>query len=337
MRKVSTYKMAFTLLAATSLLAGCSGDDSFNGNGNNNEITFTTNVNGFFSKASTYNSNDDLKTEGSFTCAAYNATTTTPYIDATTVVWNDTENDGANKWQFANGIKHGWPGASALDFFAYMPATKPDYITSISYPSARSAQFVCTSLPMTIAEQASLKEFVCAMAINKNQENSVPSGVSMQFKHPFAILKFKLDPASSSGVTINWVRIEADDYEGHGIKTGGTCTINGTSSTWSSQAAKDVFTWSSLTGDTYIEAKADESPYLVIPNDYSATKMRISVNATWASSISSKNETKTATVQNVEKDGNKLMHWEAGYSYLFTLKLTDQLDVNTAKYTVEQW
>ena len=45
MRKVSTYKMAFTLLAATSLLAGCSGDD-FNGNGNEsgNEITFTTNV-----------------------------------------------------------------------------------------------------------------------------------------------------------------------------------------------------------------------------------------------------------------------------------------------------
>jgi hypothetical protein len=335
MRKVSTYKMAFTLLAATSLLAGCSGDD-FNGNGNvngnSNKITFTTNISNIpTGKASLYNSTSDLQTEGSFTCTAYNATTTTPYIEPSTVVWNDTENDG--EWQFANGIEHGWPGVSALDFFAYMPATKPSYISSISYSTARKPQFVCTTLP---SDQSSIKEFVCAIATDKTKDNS-SSGVSMQFKHPFAVLKFKLDPASGTGVTINWVRIEKDDNEGHGIKTGGTCTINGTSSTWSSQAAKDVFTWSSLTGDTYIEAKADESPYLVIPNDYSATKMRISVNATWASSISSKTETKTATVQNVEKDGNKLMHWEAGYSYLFTLKLTDQLDVNTAKYTVEQW
>ena len=65
--------------------------------------------------------------------------------------------------------------------------------------------------------------------------------------------------------------------------------------------------------------------------------MRISVNATWASSLSTTTMTKTATVQNVEKDGKKLMNWEPGYAYLFTLKLTDQLDVNTAKYTVEQW
>ena len=330
MRKVSTYKMAFMLLAATSLLAGCSGDD-FNGNGNvngnSNNITFNTNVSNFSSKATIYD-NSNLE---SFTCRAFNATTTEEFIEPTTVSWNSV----AKKWQFAQNRY--WPGASGLDFFAYMPATAPTYISNISYSTARQPQFVCTGLPTTTEGQKDLKEFVCAMAVNKNQENSVPSGVSMQFKHPFAILKFKLDPASSSGVTINWVRIEADEDEGHGIKTGGTCTINGTSSTWSSQAAKDVFTWSSLTGDTYIEAKADESPYLVIPNDYSATKMRISVNATWASSISSKTETKTATLQDVEKDGNKLMHWEAGYSYLFTLKLTDQLDVNTAKYTVEQW
>ena len=329
--------MAFTLLAATSLLAGCSGDD-FNGNGNvngnSNNITFNTNVSNFISKAATYDNNEALQTEGSFTCIAYNATTTTTYIDPTTVEWVGGE---VNKWKFANSMRHDWPGVSALDFFAYMPATKPSYISSVSYATARQPQFVCTDLPTTIVGQAAAKEFVCAMAINKNQENSVPSGVSMQFKHPFAILKFKLDPTSSSGVTINWVRIEADDYEGHGIYNGGTCTIDGSSSTWSSQAAKDVFTWSSLTGDTYIEAKADESPYLVIPYDYSATNMRISVNATWTYSHSTVTTTKTATVQNVEKDDNRLMHWEAGYSYLFSLKLTDQLEVNTARYTVEQW
>ena len=312
MRKVSTYKMAFTLLAATSLLAGCSGDD-FNGNGNvngnnSNTITFNTNVNGFFSKASTYNSNDDLKTEGSFTCAAYNATTTTPYIDATTVVWNDTENDGANKWQFANGIKHGWPGASALDFFAYMPATKPDYITSISYPSARSAQFVCTLPP----DQSSTKEFVCALATDKTKANS-STGVSMQFKHHFAKLLFKLDPASGSNVKINSVKID-------GIKMSGTCSFDGTTSTWTPSG-----------DNTYVIATAIDSttPYLVIPNTYAIGAVTITVNATWTS-ISGVTTNKTAT-------NNKTLTWQPGYSYLFTLKLSgDILKVDINKFT-EQW
>lgn len=333
------YYIPLMLLTTILSLVGCSDDfDNVNENANvnsdGNEITFTTNISNIpTGKASLYNSTSDLQTEGSFTCTAYNATTTTPYIEPSTVVWNDTENDGADRWQFANGIEHGWPGVSALDFFAYMPATKPSYISSISYSTARKPQFVCTTLP---SDQSSIKEFVCAIATDKTKDNS-SSGVSMQFKHPFAVLKFKLDPASGTGVTINWVRIEEADNAGHGIKTGGTCTIDGTVANWSSRHADEVFTWSSLTGDTYIEAKADETPYLVIPNDYSATKMRISVNATWTSSLSTTTLTKTATVQNVEKDEKKLMNWEAGYSYLFTLKLTDKLEVNTAKYTVEQW
>ncbi|MBR1840373.1 MAG: fimbrillin family protein [Prevotella sp.] len=323
------YYIPLMLLTTILSLVGCS-DDFDNGNGNDgNEITFTTNISNIpTGKASLYNSTSDLQTEGSFTCIAYNATTTTPYFDATKVTWVGAE----SKWKFANDFIHYWPGISHLDFFAYMPATKPSYISSITYGTARQPQFTC-DIP---ADQSSIKEFVCAIATDKNKENS-PSGVSMQFKHPFAILKFKLDPASGTGVTINWVRIEEDDNEGHGIKTGGTCTIDGIVANWSSRHAYEVFTWSSLTGDTYIEAPGDDSPYLVIPNDYSATKMRISVNATWTNSLSTTTLTKTATVQNVTKGGKKLMNWEPGYSYLFTLKLTDILEVSTSRYTVEQW
>lgn len=330
--RAHNYKtLTIILTAVTILLAACSDDFSNENGSGDKEITFTTSVSPI-SKATTFDSNTDLQTEGSFACFAYSAETANPYYDATEVTWVSAE----NKWKFANSFVHYWPGISHLDFFAYMPATKPAYISNITYTTARHPQFTCT-LPMTIEGQAAAKEFVCAMAINKSQENT-PSGVSLQFKHPFAVLKFKLDPASGTGVTINWVRIEEDDNEGHGIYTGGTCTIDGTVADWAEQAAKDVFTWSSLTGNTYIEAPADESPYLVIPNDYSATKMRISVNATWTNSLSTMTLTKTATVQDVTKDGKKLMNWEPGYTYLFTLTLSgDALVVDTNKYTVEQW
>ena len=311
--------MAFTLLAATSLLAGCSGDD-FNGNGNvngnnSNTITFNTNVNNFISKAATYDSDDDLKDEGkgSFTCAAYEANTTTAFIEPTKVIWDSSE----NKWKFAEAQY--WKYASALDFFAYMPATKPTYIGEISY-AARSAQFVC-NLP---SEQPNtVKEFICALATNQTKADN-PDGVSMQFKHHFAKLMFKRDPASGSNVTINSVKIS-------GIKMSGTCTFNGTTSTWTPSG-----------DDTYVMATAIDgtTPYLVIPNNYRATTLTITVNATWTG-ISNITVDKTATINDVSKtigeETKFLKIWEPGYSYLFTLKLSgDILKVDINKFT-EQW
>lgn len=302
------YKNMLTLLAATSLLAGCSGDDAFNGNGNvngnnSNAITFNTNVNNFISKATTYDNVAALQTEGSFTCTAYNATTTTAFIEPTTVSWNS----GISKWQFAQNRY--WPGASGLDFFAYMPATKPTYISSISYPSARSAQFVCN---LSTEQPSEFKEFVCALATDKTQANS-PDGVSMQFKHHFAKLLFKLDPESGSNVKINHVTIS-------GIKMSGTCTFNGTTSSWAPSGDNSSVRATAIDGAT---------PYLVIPNTYAIGAVTITVNATWTS-ISGVTTDKTAT--------NKYeLTWQPGYSYLFTLTLSgDALEVNTEKWA-EQW
>ena len=294
------YIFMIMLLSATTLLTGCSGDD-FNGNGNvngnSNNITFNTNVNNFISKAATYDNQTALQTEGSFTCTAYNATTTTAFIEPTQVEWT------GSMWQFAQNRY--WPGASALDFFAYMPAEKPTYISSISYPSARSAQFVC-NLP---SEQPNtVKEFICALATDKTKANS-PSGVSMQFKHHFAKLMFKLDPASGSNVKINSVKID-------GIKMSGTCSFNGTTSTWTPEGDNT---------DVMATAIDSTTPYLVIPNTYAIGAVTITVNATWTS-ISGVTTNKTAT-------NNKTLTWQPGYSYLFTLTLSgDALVVNTSKW-----
>ena len=309
------YYIPLMLLMTILSLAGCSDDfDNVNENANvnsdGNEITFNTNVNNFISKATTYDNVAALKAEGSFACAAYEANTPYTFFEPTKVIWDSSE----SKWKFAEGQY--WKYASALDFFAYMPAEKPTYISSISYPSARSAQFVC-NLP---SEQPNtVKEFICALATDKTKVNS-PSGVSMQFKHHFAKLLFKLDPASGSNVTINSVKIS-------GIKMSGTCTFNGTTSTWSS-----------LGDDTYVMATAIDgtTPYLVIPNNYRATTLTITVNATWTG-ISNITVDKVATIKDVEKEGKYLKIWEPGYSYLFTLKLSgDILKVDINKFT-EQW
>ena len=317
MKQKTSYKTAFTLLTAISLLAGCSGDD-FNGGGTvsskSNSITFNTNVSNFISKAATYDNQTALQTEGSFTCTAYNATTTTAFIEPTTVSWNS----GISKWQFAQDQY--WPGASGLDFFAYMTAEKPTYISSISYTTARQPQFVCTLPP---EQPSTVKEFICALATDKTQANS-SSGVGMTFKHHFAKLLFKLDPESGSNVTINSVKIS-------GIKTTGTCTFDGTNSTWVTSGE-----------DSYVMATAIDgaTPYLVIPNDYRATTLTITVNATWTS-ISNVTGEKVATIKDVSKevggDTKYLKIWEPGYSYLFTLTLSgDALEVNTKKWA-EQW
>lgn len=328
------YYIPLMLLMTILSLVGCS-DDFDNGNGNDgNEITFTTNISNIpTGKASLYNSTSDLQTEGSFTCIAYNATTTTPYFDATEVTWVGAE----SKWKFANSFVHYWPGISHLDFFAYMPATKPDYISNITYTTARQPQFTCNmSEYMAEGTQTSLKEFVCALTTDRNKENS-STGVKMKFYHPFSVLKFELDSESGTNVTINSVTLS-------GLATSGTCTFDGTNSTHideygvcnffyhSTKSSSGIMpVWSSQSGSANLVATEIDgtTPYLIIPNTYAAGAITITVNATWTG-ISNTTVNKTATNKNT-------LTWQPGYSYLFTLKLSgDILIVDTEKFTA-QW
>lgn len=287
-------------LSATALLTGC-GNDDFNENGNananENAISFSTNLQPF-AKASTYSSVTDMQTEGSFTCTTYEANSTTVSIPASRVVWSGID------WQFADDI-YFWPiSGDLLDFFAYMPAEKPAYISSISYGTYPSApQFVCSGLPLAEAGQDGLKEFIWALSTGKNKSNS-SAGVEMAFKHVFARVKFVVGNPASDNVTINSVTIPD-------IYSSGTCT-------WPN-------TWSSWGGADSFVAGGDESWYLVIPNNYGSKTL--TVNATWKNwSEVSQSKSKDITV-----------NWEAGHSYTYTITLDENgLIIDTEKYT-EQW
>lgn len=200
-------------------------------------------------RAHTYDNATALQTEGSFTAAAYQQNTTTAYINPVAANWS------TDKWLFSDG-KHYWPATGNLDFFAYMPAEKPSYMSAPAYtvvdtdddgePDAPQASFTCADLPMTYdaptstaaGQGSDLKEFVWGITVAQNKANQGASGVTMKFRHPFARIRFQLS-ASHPNIIINSITFK-------NLKTGGTCTLDHTS------IAETYYyktcAWSALTG-----------------------------------------------------------------------------------------
>lgn len=278
-------------------------------------------------RATTFDNQAALQTEGNFTCYAYNGETTTTFINSSTVNWIESE----NTWAFADGKKY-WPATGSLDFFAYMPAVKPAYISDVSYTTQQSPTITCTSLPMTAATQgADLKEFVWAIITGQNKTDQGESGVTINFLHPFARIDFKLS-ASHPNIIINSITLK-------GIQNNGTCTLNGTTSTWTPSGDATDFVMT-LTGDAatfnnnpntpqpiggYAESAHTSIPLLMVPQTWAG---EIKVNATWDKWGLPSTQTVSTTIPTT---------WAAGYSYTYTLTINEaDLIVNTAKYT-EQW
>lgn len=277
-------------------------------------------------RATTFDNAEALQTEGSFTCYAYNGGTTTAFIDGATVNW------AASTWSFSDGKRY-WPATGSLDFFAYMPATKPTYISAISYVTAQSPTITCTSLPMTSADQADIKEFVYGLTTGQTKAAQGELGVTMNFVHPFARIDFKLS-ASHPNITINSITLKT-------IKNNGTCSFDGTTSTWklSGDATDFVMT---LTGDAatfnnnpasaqpiggYAESAHTSIPLLMVPQDWEG---EIEVNASWK-------DWGDTPVPHTVSTTIPAITWQPGYSYTYTFTIsTDDLTVDVANYT-EQW
>lgn len=321
------------------LLSGCS-DDTTNSDAAN-EIRFNVDVWQVMpgTRATTFEGANPLAS-GSFTASAYEAGSTTPYITPTTVEWI------TDHWEFSDG-KHYWPASGSLDFFAYMPATKPDYISSITYevnsdPAPRPS-FVCADLPMTYqnaytddtsvvhseeGQGSDLAEFVWALTTGQNKTTPGASGVTMNFCHPFARINFQLS-ASHPDITINSITFKA-------LKSGGTCSFDGSTSTWSSltPADKTVDFKMTLKGDGAVFNDNNASvpltqvgpTILMVPQTFAGD---IEVNASWTDWGVSLAHTVSTTLSSLE--------WRAGYSYTYTFTISEtDLKVDTSKFT-EQW
>ena len=307
-----------TVLAA-GLLAGCSADSTDEPTPpatHDADIRFNVDVWRVMegTRATTFDNAAALQTEGSFTCVAYLKNTPTEYITPTAVNWNSTE------WAFSGG-KHYWPASGSLDFFAYMPATVPNYITvGPTYSANHNVTFTCTSLPNTVAEQDNtLKEFVYAMALDQDKAGTnasaqpTPGKVALTFQHPFARIKLRWANYDHSGITLNSVTLK-------NIKQSGSYDKSATPQ-WTTSG--DAVNFTTTTLDDY-----DSDPlisYLVIPQLWAG---EIEVSASWTDWGESLSHTVKAIVPT---------NWQAGYSYTYTFTVTaTDLIVDTEKFT-EQW
>lgn len=302
-----------------SLLTACS-DDSENTT-EQGEIRLKTDIWQMMegSRATTFDNPTALQGEAHFTCAAYEAGTLTPYIATTTVDWSTTN----TQWEFNGGASHYYwplpatPGGAypSLDFFGYMPATPPAYISDLTYTADHNVTFTCSSLPMTNAGQgSSLKEFIYGRALGQNKGNA-SSGVPLVFQHPFTKIKMQLKEGHPA-ITINKITFKT-------IKNNGSYSHSGG---WSpSGDATDLV----LTLDqafAYDVAAQEIGTYIMIPQEWEGD---IEVEATWTDwgeQLKHALSTKVSTVT-----------WAAGTCYTYTFDITEtDLIVNTEKFT-EQW
>ena len=308
-------------LIATLVATACSKDDASTSqppSSDNSVIQLNADVWRVMegTRAATYDNQTAIRNEGTFTCTVYNEGTITEYISSSTVTWN-----GSTAWEFPT--KHYWPMSGSLDFFAYMPATPPSYITSPTYTAAHNVTFTCSSLPMTNSGQGSgLKEFIYGIALGQNKGNA-SSGVPLTFQHPFARIKLQL-AASHPNVTINSITFRS-------IKNNGSYDQSA-SPKWSTSGDATNFVFS-LTGDAAVfnnnPATATQigEYYIMIPQVWAG---EIVVNADclfWGDKVNYPSLTTTVPTT-----------WQPGYSYTYTFNISpDDLKVDIENTFTEQW
>ena len=315
------------LLLAAGLLAGCRFADEPE---RRYEIAVSTGVTGLQKRVASVNNASDLQSHD-LKIDAYFHDTEVKYLDGKKLHYD------ASEWKFWSNDEPGsqlhyyWPiegsvytpgvgdpiTVSSLDFVGFCPYTRPDYITADpTYNHSTGISFSCDlGEYMTNAAQATVTEF---MLDTVNTRTVAGGAVPLNFKHPFAIIKFVITSASGEHVKVDSIGIS-------GLKTTGSCVFNGSGFTWSSQAGSGDMSLDGL-NLKYGTGTTETAPFLVIPNNYGSK--HITVKATW-------DDWSDVTVRDYGADVT--INWEAGHVYTYNLTLSKYgLIVDAEKYT-EQW
>ena len=335
MNKIFNISSTLLLTAILLLTAACSSDSSNDVQpsptpNNQKEISIQTGVRKMAegTRAATIDDISALQ-EQELKIDAYYHDTETKYLDGAKLHYD------ASAWKFWNSsqVHYYWPIAgsvytgvepnitvSSLDFVGFCPYDKPTYIGPPTYNHSTGISFTCDlSSYMTLASQVSMPEYLVAVLNEQTyatQTAAVGGALPLQFKHPFALIKFVITAASGTNVKINSISI--DD-----LYTGATCAYNGSAMSWGTYTGNATMT---ITETLKNGGTTEGTPFMVIPNNYSTKTL--TVNATW--------DDWSNVTTNVTAD--VAFNWQAGYIYTYNLTLEKYaLKVETTSTYTEQW
>lgn len=337
MKMRNTHYIYIGMLAAI-LLAACSKDDGDSpqtalGEEGRSEIRVNTDVSKMLTRAAIIDDNGDLQ-GCDLKIDAYFHGENTAYLDGVKLHYDSSLPAAWKFWSGSPGSQthYYWPiegsvydpssaniTVSSLDFVGYCPYAAPGYITPGVYDHSTGTSFSCDlSDYMTNTEQASMDEYLIAVLPNQTYADQIAhSGVPLQFKHPFALVKFVIAEGSGTHVQVNSISIA-------GLKTSGTCTYNGSTMTWSGQSGSTDMSQTGL-DLKYDTSSTETTPFMVIPYNY-GTKT-LTVNGTW--------DDWSDVTKDLSTDIS--INWEPGCIYTYNLTVTPYaLKVDVNKFT-EQW
>jgi len=233
---------------------------------------------------------------GSFGVAAYTHGTTTAYIAGSTVSY------AAGAWSFDDGRRY-WPASGTLDFHAWMPVSRPAYITSPTY-TAGNPGFTCTNLPLTSAGQAAIHEYIYAVKTNHGKDHGE---VTLAFQRPLAQIRFQM--SGSPGVTLHSITVK--NVYNNGVYTHASGWTN------TGSAGDLVFNLGSTHYDEGVSVIALATPLLVKPQAIGTQQIEVDYTLDGGPRTQ-----KTFSVS--------IVSWAAGYGYTYTLNMPDWLSVDAS-------
>ncbi len=326
-RMKSNLRWLFFLPVA-GLLTGCSSDSDAEQSFVKDDIRFAVSTDWQSTggtRAAVYDQVTSLQTDGQFKAYAYVHGSKSMYINGSTVSYNG----NPASWNFDDG-KHYWPMVETLDFLAFMPVTRLDYITDSKFAEDNSPLFSCdlTSYMTSASQPASMKEFIFAFTPNQSKAEQGASGVAINFMHPLAVVNVKLSKAHPN-VTIKNITFK-------GLKTGGDF-----GTVYDAGAMKYVPQWTSVSGSadfvaSYNSEYADATatyplqiggPYLVVPQNFEGGKQTIEVSFS------------EYGVEDTLEAEVAMPQWLSGHSYTYTftidgrLKVTAEIDSSINPWT----
>lgn len=291
------------------------------------------------SRAILFEDNDDLldkkKGGGSFTLYTYLDSDDRVYMDGVWARYFDNP-EGDSEWRMHddNGlpIKYYWPNSEELNFFAFMPdkkyngkegyEAKETYVEVLDgYSKENGKQFHCT-LPFSVDNEKDpsvekTQEFIYAYAAKRTKQKDP---VQLKFKHPFALINFKLK-AGSYRMTVKEFKFSNIYLEG---------TFSTAKAEWDYADAKKEYTAginkrvpNDVNYNTYLS-----DWFVVIPQDLNGVKLTLTATR----ALDGKDEPITGTFNFVSD--NK---WEPGHKYTYTISYGDNQEEIYFNVAVEEW